>query len=143
MLTGPVTFSMCTSPKDLPVHRDPALDFREGQVVAVAVGGQVAVHLVGGEVVLVVGEVHLHRAGDRVQVHIAVRRGHVSPAPSPARSHRLARVDRHLAVLGTVTVRFTRPLLLLSDLTSTALPLTVSCAASESKIFFASASELA
>ena len=45
--------------EDLAVLRDLALDLREGQVVAVAVGGQVALDLVGGEVVLAVGEVRL------------------------------------------------------------------------------------
>ena len=48
--------------EDLAALRDLALDFGEGEVVAVAVGGQVAVDLVGGEVVLAVGEVRLHRS---------------------------------------------------------------------------------
>ena len=66
------------------------------------------------------------------------------PAPSPVAvtlSHPAFTVT--LADFGTVTVRFTFPFELLCDWISTALPLTVTCAATLSKIFFASASELA
>ena len=77
--------------EDFAVLGDLALDVGEGKVVEVAVGGEVAVDLVGGEVVLAAGEVHLHRAGDGAQVHVTVRGvevdscaqsgcGHVSPA---------------------------------------------------------------
>ena len=60
--------------EDLAVQRDLALDFGERQVVAAPVGGDVAVDLVGREIALVGGEVHLHRPGDGVEVNIAVRR---------------------------------------------------------------------
>ena len=51
------------------------------------------------------------------------------PAPSPAAvTSPLPELTVTCADLGTVTVRFSRPLSLLSDLTSTALPLTVRCA---------------
>ena len=43
---------------------DSAFDLGEGNVTAVAVDGEVAVHLVGGEVVLAVGEVNLDRTGN-------------------------------------------------------------------------------
>ena len=47
------------------------------------------------------------------------------------------------AVFGTDTERFTRPRPLLCDWMSTALPFTVTCAASASNIFCALLSELA
>ena len=66
------------------------------------------------------------------------------PTPRPAAvTSPLPAFTVTLADFGTVTVRLSLPLLLLSDLTSTALPLTVTCGPSASKIFLASASELA
>ena len=66
------------------------------------------------------------------------------PAPRPAAiTSPLPALMVTRADFGTVTVRLTRPLELPSDLTSTAPPLTVTCAASESNIFLASLSELA
>jgi hypothetical protein len=129
-LTGPATFSMCTSPKDLSVQGDAAFDLGESQVVAVAVGRQVARRPGEQKSLLAVGEVHFHRARNCAQMRVPMR-GAVTlrPAPSPAAvTSPLPAFTCHLApFLGTVTVRLTRPLLLLSDLISTALPLTVSC----------------
>ena len=87
---------MCTSPKNFAALRDLALDLRKRQVVAVAVGGNVAVHLVGGKVVLAAGKVHLHRAGDRAQMNVAVRRRDADSRAQPRRGHvALAGVDGH------------------------------------------------
>ena len=48
--------------EDFTALRDLALDFRDGDVVGVAVDREIAVDLVSGEIVLAAGEVNLHGA---------------------------------------------------------------------------------
>ena len=135
---------MCASPKMSPLSA--ILPFTSDSVRSLQRPSAVIspLHLVRGEVALVRGEVHLHRARDGVQVDVAVGGGDVRAAAQAGGGHVAAPgVHRDMAALGTVMVRLRRPLLWPSDLTSTALPLTVTCAASDSKILRASASESA
>jgi hypothetical protein len=132
--------------QDFAILRDLALDIAECEVIGVAIRADVSLDVVGREVVLATGEVSqiVLAAGEislrRTSPLLAVR---VMPAPRPAAvTSPLAAFTVTRAVLGTVTVRFTRPRLLPSDFTSTALPFTVTCPASESKTFLASSSEL-
>src|SRR5208337_1380223 len=76
---------------DLAALGDLAFDLGEGKVVGVAVDGEIALYLVGGEVVPAAGEVHQHRARNGAQMRVPVGgadadaraqagRGHVSTA---------------------------------------------------------------
>ena len=81
--------------EDVAVDGDFAFHLGEGDVVAAAVGGDVAGDLVGGEIALVGGEVHLHRSGDGVEVDVAVADGEVGAGAQTGRGHvAVARVDR-------------------------------------------------
>ena len=74
--------------ENLAALRDLALDLGEGQVVQIAVGGHIALNIVGGKVMIAVGEVRLDRPGNRAEVNVSVRfdadagaqpgRGHVA-----------------------------------------------------------------
>ena len=58
--------------KEFAVDRDFARYFRQRQVVAITLGDDVALDLVGGKVATICREVHLYRALDDAKVHIAV-----------------------------------------------------------------------
>ena len=92
--TGPATFSMCTSPKISPFSVTLPLTSEKVRSLQWPSAVMSPLDLVGGEVVLVVGEVHLHRAGDGAEMDVAVGGGDVDARAQPGRGHvALAGVD--------------------------------------------------
>jgi hypothetical protein len=66
--------SMCTSPRISPFCVTLPLISEKVTSFTFPSAGQVALDIVGGKVVLAVGEARLHRAGNLAEVNVAMRR---------------------------------------------------------------------